>query len=69
MIVSRIIQVCWHIHGIDYVMMEVQPYEMKAVLKKHSDMLGIPTMYAIIDGEVEWWPQCKNGEPVVVVAP
>jgi hypothetical protein len=50
-------------------MMEVSPAEMAAILNKHPDMIGTPQMYAIADGDVNWWPQCKNGGFVVTPAP
>lgn len=66
-ITTRPYAVWWLIGEIHYAMMEVTPAEMKAALKKHPDVIGVPHMFAIIDDDVEWWPQCPDGKPVVVL--
>jgi hypothetical protein len=58
-------QFCWRLHNIDYVLMEVRPYELAAARKKLPNHIGIPYMYAMIDGEVEWWPNAMEGWPQV----
>lgn len=62
----RIANVCWRIGGIDYVMMYVQLEEMKRMRDKNQDLLGIPIAYAFDkEGDVQWFPDCLQGEPVI----
>lgn len=64
-----VVQVCWRLNGFDYVMVRVRPYELAALKKRYPDWFGIPTQWAVTDeGEVEWWPQSKEGELVVTLA-
>lgn len=55
------VRVRWRIDDVDYVMLHV----MARIKKDHPDMRGIPTYYAIIDDDVDWWPSSKEGAPVV----
>lgn len=65
MIARRPIVVYWRLGGMLYAMMEVRPNEMQRMMKKCPDLLGIPCMYALVGDDVEWFPNCKEGEPVL----
>lgn len=64
-IAERPLVVMWSRQGLLYVMMEVTAAEMKRIRSKDPDVEGIPTYYAIEDDDVQWWPSCKEGEPVL----
>jgi len=64
-IVERPLVVMWSLNGIVYVMMEVRPADMKRIRSKGSYVEGIPTYYAIEGDDVQWWPSCKEGWPVL----
>ncbi len=64
-IVERPLVVAWNMRGNLYMMMEVTAAEMKRIRSKDPDAEGIPTYYAIEDDDVQWWPSCKEGEPVL----
>ena len=51
----------------NYQLMEVRPQEFDRITGGIADIIGVPKIYTLRDGDVEWWPQCKEGEPVVVV--
>lgn len=64
-IAERPLVVMWSKQGLLYVMMEVTAADMKRIRSKEPDIEGIPTYYAIEDDDVQWWPSCKDGEPVL----
>lgn len=59
------LKVTWRIGHVDYPMLHVTPADLARIKKDHPDRVGIPTYYAIIDDNVDWWPSCKEGEPVL----
>ena len=59
------LKVCWRIGDVDYAMLHVTAADLARMKKDHPDILGIPTYYAIIDDDVDWWPSSKEGEPVI----
>lgn len=61
------VQVCWRIGHLDYAMMQVRPSELARIKKDYPDIEGIPTYYAIVEDDVDWWPSSEEGEPVVVM--
>lgn len=65
MITSPPVRVRWRIGDVDYVMLHVTPADLARIKKDHPDMVGIPTYYAIINDDVDWWPLSKEGAPVV----
>lgn len=67
MIIQRPSAVWWLLRGMHYAMFEIRPAEMERVLREYPDMTGIPASYAIVDGEVKWWPQSMEGEFVLVM--
>jgi hypothetical protein len=50
--------------------MEVKWYELELVRKKHPTQEGMPHVYAWMqDGDVDWWPDCRQGMPIVYLDP
>jgi hypothetical protein len=64
-ILERPLTVMWSVNAMLYVMMEVRPAEMKRIRSSGADIEGIPTYYAIEDDDVQWWPSCREGWPVL----
>ena len=64
-IAERPLVVMWSMRGLLYAMMEVTAADMKRIHDKGPDVEGIPTYYAIEDDDVQWWPSCKEDEPVL----
>lgn len=62
---DRPLVLMWSAKGFLFVMMEVTPSEMKRIRDNGADVEGIPTYYAIEDDDVQWWPSCKDGWPVL----
>jgi hypothetical protein len=61
-----VINVYWRIGEMHYPMMHVLPAQIKRIRKKSPDLMSIPTMFALTDdGDIEWFPDCMEGEPVV----
>ncbi len=58
-------QFCWQLDKINYVLMQRHPLEIEAMRRENPGLMGIPMYYAMIDGEVEWFPQTLNGWPKV----
>jgi hypothetical protein len=58
-------QFCWSIGNIDYPLQHVPARDIIKARKKLPNHLGIPYMYAMIDGEPEWWPDSMEGWPKV----
>lgn len=59
--------VWWFLDGMNYQLMEVRPQEFDRITKGIADIIGVPKIYTLRDGDVEWWPQSMEGEPVVVL--
>jgi hypothetical protein len=52
--------------AIHYVMLQIRADEMKRIRKKDPDAIGTPLYWALMDdGDVAWWPNSRQGEPVV----
>ena len=63
-------RVHWKIGANEYPMMRVRPHEIELVRKSHSRQEGIPHVYALLsDGDVDWWPDCSKGMPIVYLDP
>jgi hypothetical protein len=43
----------------------VRPAEMARIRENNPDLVGIPTYYSIEDDDVQWWPSCTEGWPVL----
>ena len=67
MIAKRPHAVWWLVGGTHYSLCEIRAAEMARLRAEYPDMLGIPTCYAIINDDVEWWPQSMQGEFVLVM--
>lgn len=62
----EMMQFCWRLDNVDYVLQEVRPYELKILRQTHPNLIGIPKYYAMmINGEPEWYPQAMKGWPKV----
>jgi hypothetical protein len=64
-IAERPLTVSWNTGKLIYVMMEVRPAEMARIREKNPDLVGIPTYYSIEEDDVQWWPSCTEGWPVL----
>lgn len=66
-------RVFWKIGDMYTEMMQVHPVEIGKARKRLPNMTGVPHVYALIgygeNREVEWWPDCLMGEPVVRLDP
>jgi len=38
---------------------------MARIRENNPDLVGIPTYYSIEDDDVQWWPSCTEGWPVL----
>jgi hypothetical protein len=70
----RDIRVCWRfktdIGTVDYVLQQIRAAEMAYTLKKDPDAVGTPVCWAEMDdGDIAWWPNSMQGEPVVQLLP
>lgn len=65
----RIKKVAWRMpNGIDYLLTEARPKDMREMIKKDPDKLGIPCYWARMeDGDLWWWPFSMEGEFLVKV--
>lgn len=64
-------QVYWRIDATtDYVLREITPAGMLYMRRNAPDLLGLPQYWArMADGDVEWFPDCMQGQPRVVLSP
>jgi hypothetical protein len=63
--VFKMMQFCWTLDNIDYVLQKRHPMEIESMRRKNPGLMGIPVCYAMIDGEPEWFPQTLQGWPKV----
>jgi hypothetical protein len=68
MITNKPYAVWWLVGGVHHAMKELKPAEFDRIAERNHDLLGVPRYWTIFQDDVEWWPQFKEGEPVVVLA-